>query len=540
MTHTRKNQSMPELTVVGKPVMAEPVQKLHPPRPSQPQRAAQDAKPASRTASINWLVVSGGGLVIGFVFACLALFGGMTLFYTSDTMLPGTRVLGAKIGGLSEAQAAEQINATASTGIVVTDGQQEWRVEAASLGIQIDAAASASAAYQAGREQFLQALLSHVDVAPVLNLDMEQLRQHLSTLAPQFETPAINAGVAVVNGEVVARPAQTGYTLDLENTLAAVQQNAASLLADGKLELVMIPLEPTITDASGLLVQARQLLSTPLQITAFDPVRNESLEWSVAPQIWSTWLVATGSPTSGPLALTLATEPVNSYLQTQSGTLGETRYLNLDEATAALQATVAEGRTAATLRIFHTTTTHQVVGGDTFWSLARAYGIPYGWLTAANPGVGDSLSIGQTITIPSPDELLPLPIVYNKRIVINIAQQRMWAYENGTVKWEWVVSTGIADSPTAPGVFQVQSHFDNAYAGNWDLWMPYFIGIYQPVPNIDFMNGFHGFPTRGGSQLLWTNSLGTRVTYGCILLSDENAQLLYNWAEEGVVVEIQP
>jgi lipoprotein-anchoring transpeptidase ErfK/SrfK len=35
------------------------------------------------------------------------------------------------------------------------------------------------------------------------------------------------------------------------------------------------------------------------------------------------------------------------------------------------------------------------------------------------------------------------------------------------------------------------------------------------------------------------NSLGTRVTYGCILLSNENIQLLYQWAEAGVVVEIK-
>ena len=34
--------------------------------------------------------------------------------------------------------------------------------------------------------------------------------------------------------------------------------------------------------------------------------------------------------------------------------------------------------------------------------------------------------------------------------------------------------------------------------------------------------------------------LGRPVTYGCILLSSENAQTLYNWAEAGVVVEVIP
>jgi lipoprotein-anchoring transpeptidase ErfK/SrfK len=53
------------------------------------------------------------------------------------------------------------------------------------------------------------------------------------------------------------------------------------------------------------------------------------------------------------------------------------------------------------------------------------------------------------------------------------------------------------------------------------------------------MNGFHGFPSRGGTQLLWTNNLGRPVTYGCILVSTDNAKALYDWAQEGVVVEIR-
>jgi lipoprotein-anchoring transpeptidase ErfK/SrfK len=112
-------------------------------------------------------------------------------------------------------------------------------------------------------------------------------------------------------------------------------------------------------------------------------------------------------------------------------------------------------------------------------------------------------------------------------------------YEDGNLKWDWLASTGIQSSPTWPGIYQIISHEPNAYAANWDLWMPNFMGVYRPIPGTDFTNGFHGFPTRGASQLLWTNSLGTRVTYGCILLSNENVQALYEWAEEGVIVEIQ-
>jgi LysM repeat protein len=192
------------------------------------------------------------------------------------------------------------------------------------------------------------------------------------------------------------------------------------------------------------------------------------------------------------------------------------------------------------LRIVHHERQHVVQSGETLSTIARDYGIPYPWIQQANPGVGDALQLGQVLTIPSPDVLLPLPVVENKRIVVSLSQQKTWVYENGALKWEWLLSTGIPSSPTAPGVFQIQTHEPNAYASNWNLWMPYFMGIYRPVPTSDFMNGFHGFPTRSGSTLLWTDDLGHPVTYGCILTSTENALALYEWAEEGVVVEVRP
>jgi LysM repeat protein len=231
---------------------------------------------------------------------------------------------------------------------------------------------------------------------------------------------------------------------------------------------------------------------------------------------------------------------VQAFLAEQAATLGADRYLALDGAVAAVRETISVQSGDVRLRIYHHERQHIVQSGDTLAKLARDYGIPYPWIQQANPGMGETLYAGQVVTIPSPDALLPLPVIENKRIVVSLSEQKVWAYENGAVKWEWPVSTGIPSSPTSPGVFQVQTHEPNAYASQWNLWMPYFVGIYRPVPVSDFMNGFHGFPTRGQSRLLWTNDLGHPVTYGCILVSTENAVALYEWAEEGVVVEVQP
>jgi lipoprotein-anchoring transpeptidase ErfK/SrfK len=90
--------------------------------------------------------------------------------------------------------------------------------------------------------------------------------------------------------------------------------------------------------------------------------------------------------------------------------------------------------------------------------------------------------------------------------------------------------------PILPGIFQVQSHFENAYASNWDLWMPHFLGIYEAVPG--FENGIHGLPLLSNGVRLWGSVLGQPASYGCIILTLEAAEELYTWAEDGVVVEI--
>ena len=320
-----------------------------------------------------------------------------------------------------------------------------------------------------------------------------------------------------------------GAPLFLVGVLALIAL-IGTLFADnaGAIVFFSTPIPPTPTPIP------RWIPPYALSIRLFDPIRNESINWDAAGDVWADWIAMT--LTEAPdFPVPLDSTAVQVYLSERQAELGADRTINLDEAIAAV--VNAAAGSSATIRVYHNDTQHIVQPGDSIISIAWDYGIPYPYVQAANPGV-DTLSVGQSITLPSQDVLLPLAIVSNKRIVVSIPEQRVRVYENGTLKWDWLASTGISSSPTWAGVYQILSHEPNAYASNWDLWMPDFMGVYHPIPNADFINGFHGFPTRGGSQLLWTNSLGTRVTYGCILLSNDNIAQLYAWAEEGVVVEI--
>jgi lipoprotein-anchoring transpeptidase ErfK/SrfK len=521
------------------------VVKKVPTAPTSGHPSALPPRRAAKPPSPKWLLPALIGVpALMSLFACAILGVGGLLLLGGGRALPGVSTAGIEVGGMSQPEAAAEIAAAwANRGVVLQDGERQIPVDPALLGIALDAEATAREAVQYGRSggNLLSATFGSVDVEPVVSVAASAAVEGLTALLDQVETAPVNAGVQFVNGEVQPRAAINGRMLDVGATVAALERDPAALLADGALELVMFDVPPAVTDPTPILETARALLANPLQIRAYDPISDDVLRWSVLPDEWGGWIVAAqGAATASGISLSLDEAALRGYLSAREGDLGQGRYLRLDEATAEIQNAVARGQTDPYVRVYHEDRQHTVRAGETIISIAWDYGTPYPWIQAANPGVGDTLSVGQTITIPTPDNFLEFPVVYDKRIVVSIGEQRTRVYENGQLKWDWVSSTGIDDSPTWRGIYQVILHEPNAYAGNWNLYMPNFVGVYRPIPGSDFMNGFHGFPTRGTSQLLWTNSLGTRVTYGCILLDDENARLLYEWAEEGVVVEIRP
>jgi lipoprotein-anchoring transpeptidase ErfK/SrfK len=164
--------------------------------------------------------------------------------------------------------------------------------------------------------------------------------------------------------------------------------------------------------------------------------------------------------------------------------------------------------------------------------------MPPGLVAEYNPGADlNWLQPGQTLRIPSQDVLTPHVPVPEKRIVIDIEAQQLRAYEQGVLRFSWPVSTGVPDSPTHRGVFQILNKEENAYGSQWDLWMPYFMAIY-PAGG-DVYNGIHELPILSSGRRLWEGALGHPASYGCIILGIPAAETLYHWSEIGVLVVIQ-
>lgn len=506
--------------------------------------------PLPRRRSISPIRVM---ILLGFsgviALACL-LFGALFSFYSyyqySGRILPGVAVGRIALDGMTvdEATIALQQGWELQARIQVTNGIQSQALTPAELGLSMDIPKTVQEAHEVGHggtmlaeaAQMFAALWDGWQVAPVMALDETVARARLEALAPALSLPARDASLRVENGSILPVPAEMGYTLNVDATLQALTADPQAILLSETLLAIPQPVAPQITEITPALAEAQRLLDSQFTINAYDPIQDEQMSWNVPRDVLAGWLAVAPAET-GP-QIVLDETQVAAYLTQLGGTIGNGRALNAAGDSRPLAEALQAGR-PYTVMITHLPTSYRVQPGDTLLKIGWKLGIPYWMISRANPGINpEAIQAGSELIIPAKTDLLPLPVIPNKRIVIHIGEQRLSVYQDGKMIGQHVISTGIDRSPTQPGIFQVQTHDPNAYASVWDLYMPNFLGIYEAWPG--FMNGIHGLPTLSNGQRLWANVLGRPASYGCIILDLETSEWLYHWAENGVVVEIQP
>jgi len=479
-----------------------------------------------------------------------AALAGYAYFQAFDLILPRVRVGNTALGGQNIYNAAVRLNKVWNmendilVGVLVNGEIQTWQVRPGDVGLSVDAVETARRAYQVGRSQrgviafdrMASSLLNTSEVVPAAQFDPAAARAGLDALSAQVSLPPQDATLRLEGNQVLVIPAAPGYVLDVEDAVSALAAEPLAILSDGYLAVNLKPVAPRITDVSAAAAEAERLFNTPATISGYDLVRDENLSWTVPAETIRSWLVIENGE-AGP-RVSVDENQVAAYLAGLSDSLAPERWIDVSKYSASLNQAVKDGAPLSVL-VGHRTTSYTVQSGDTLTAIGWKVGIPYWKIIESNPGLDvDNLWAGLELTIPSKDEMLPLPVIPNKRVIINIGEQRLRVYQDGELLSEHVISTGIDRSPTQPGVFQVQTHEINAYASVWDLHMPHFLGIYEAWPG--FMNGIHGLPTLSNGTRLWGNILGRPASFGCIIMELEAAEFLYDWAEEGVIVEIQP
>lgn len=496
--------------------------------------------------SLMLLVVTGTGILLLLSMPLMLGIGGYVYYQMTGRIAPGVQVGNTSLGWMTVDQATIVLQGDWNTRhmILVSDGIHSWQVPAADLGIELDAVQTAQSAFGVARRQamwieFGQMVRGWLDgwqVAPASSVDLQGARAGLESLNAQAIQPPRDAALAWDGSDLVVVPSELGYAINISETLRTLETDPGMVLASGYLRLKLMPLIPKISEVAEAMEQAEHFLNTPLTLYAYDPIRDEYLPWDVPRQEIGSWLTFESGET-GPI-VAIDEDKLGDYLEKLNVNLDDDRWLDSARYGGELSQALERGEPLL-MFLSHRFTTYTVQPGDTLTAIGWKVGIPYWMILQANPDLNpDALQTGQTLVIPSKDDLLPLPVIPNKRIVIGIGDQRLWVFQDGQLLSKHVISTGIDRSPTQPGIFQVQTHELEAYASVWDLYMPHFLGVYEAWPG--FMNGIHGLPMLSSGRRLWKDILGKPASYGCIIMDLDEAEWLYGWAEPGVVVDIRP
>ncbi len=240
-------------------------------------------------------------------------------------------------------------------------------------------------------------------------------------------------------------------------------------------------------------------------------------------------------PGSGPAATPM---PYASPAPTTSPVPGATLAPSATPAANATPLVTPAPAATATPQPTAAPTIHVVQAGETLSGIAQRYGTTVAALVEANGlGSADLIRVGMRLLIVKGSGSAPVNTGRATRFEVSISQQRCWLYRGETVIAKWVCSTGRSGSGTRTGTFRIQSKMPKAYGSTWDIWMPYWLGIYWAGAS---ENGIHGLPwnAKTGVQV-WTGYVGTPITYGCVMLDNVNAKMLYDMAYIGMPVVIR-
>lgn len=482
-------------------------------------------------------------LLMGLITAITAV---VVIFLASNVLsgriFPNVWALGVNVGSMTVDEAAAALQAAWVNDVVIrlTDEGRSWEARPAQMGIVFDARATAENARAAG----LMGIPFGYGLLPVVSLDELRSQNYFLDLTEQSKIMPYNAGYRWEGDRLVGVPGSDGRFLDIAMTMTTLQENLPAIVDSQQFELIMTFMPPDVRDPMPHLEQARAFASRQFTMYGYDPFTDEMVSWNTDRDTITSWLEA------GSNGLTVRRDVFANFVDATSRSLQQTdelRYIEPIDTIEKMQEAIDEGLNEVMLRIRYRSETYTVVRGDSGYRIAEKNGIPFYQLQQVNPGrdwdVG--LVVGETMNLPSRDITVPLDPIPNKRIVVNLETQYLVAYENGEVVFNWAISSGMSTAPTSPGIYQILNHDPVASGGSYTLcgsmgcaqWKMYwFMGIYEVIPGL--VNGFHGAVLLPNGTYLAGGSVGRPYTYGCIMSENNMAELLYNWAEDGTIVEI--
>jgi vancomycin resistance protein YoaR len=232
--------------------------------------AARLVRPIRRLGPLSFLA-----LLLAAIVAAIAVLVLVRGYMLRDSVLPGVRVAGFDVGGLSHADARGRIETRIGERLrqpvdLSLDGDV-FRVTPSSLFI-VDATATEKLAYDSARDSFFGRVGALTvpfavgqDVEPVLRVDASAEAALRKELEKRTHRP-ISAKLSMYGLEPVVKPGRTGTSIDTAAVLALVRDAALKELPSVRVPVRTVTPMITTAAAESAAGQARTAVSAPVEV----------------------------------------------------------------------------------------------------------------------------------------------------------------------------------------------------------------------------------------------------------------------------------
>lgn len=179
-------------------------------------------------------------------------------------------------------------------------------------------------------------------------------------------------------------------------------------------------------------------------------------------------------------------------------------------------------------------TKYTVERGEELAIIAKKFNVAISDIVALNNlSDPDTIYPGQVLIIPAPGiwvptekDAPPAPLAKGKAIVVALRNQRIYAYEDGKLVHSALMSSGLPETETVKGDFNIYvKHVSTRMRGpDYDL------------PNVPWtMYFYRGYGIHGA---YWHNTFGRVRSHGCVNLETNEAKWFFDFAPVGTLVRV--
>ncbi|OXN00205.1 L,D-transpeptidase [Bifidobacterium vansinderenii] len=459
-------------------------------------------------------------VVLSILAALVVLFAGYVFggqYYFSDKAAPGVSIGGVSVMGQNASELKTTVNnAVKNSSVkVTTENGASTTASLADLGVTVDVDKTVDNLLAATKSNVLSTVnpLSKSDVSLVTTTDKLAMSTYLSDKLIGDDARVINANVEynADSNQFVATESRDGESPTIDGVVKAVNALAAE---PGTTKAVTISTETVaapISDetAATAAADANKRIDSDIVIS-----NGASKSFTIPSSEIAKWIKTTGDPTKGTIELTYDENAIKSYL---AGTLPD----------KLKQDAVTEENVVNSKGTVITTSVKGVDGVEVTGTDNTAAQV----LTALQNGTGSEIKAEVKTT---QHETKSRQVNYDvengdPHMVINLSEQKAYAYNGTTLVKTFNVSTGKTSTPTDTGTFfatlkyQTQTMRGEDYVTPNVQWVTYYNGG----------EGFHAAPWNVAGI-----ASGTPKSHGCTNMNPDDAKWVYDFLPIGGMVEV--